>query len=287
MIRRTISTAALLVACAAGYLAAAERATFILTTGERKSGPVVFHTDARENLINGQLNLGAANGKEMTFPEDQVAVIDFVGGRPPDSELQALGTGHTIALRNGGVEQGHFVNMIGGDTVRWQDQNGSSRDIPIREVSRIYLNRQSAMTAFNYNGPTNASNATGTSGTAGQAPGPGAVRVEANQPWTNTGVSVRKGDRVTFQASGQIEWGRSPGQIAGPNGNASDRSQAYPIPGTPVGTLIGKVGNSAPFAIGSNTQPVLMPADGVLMLGVNDNEFGDNSGFFAVVVTKS
>jgi len=50
--------------------------------------------------------------------------------------------------------------------------------------------------------------------------------------------------------------------------------------------LIGKVGAMAPFPIGSNTQPIVMPADGRLMLGVNDNELGDNSGFFSVTVTK-
>jgi len=79
MLRRLI-TAALVVGSAGYVWAAAERATFILTDGERKSGPVVFHTESRENLINGMLNLGADNGKEQTFPIDQVAVIDFVGG---------------------------------------------------------------------------------------------------------------------------------------------------------------------------------------------------------------
>ena len=54
----------------------------------------------------------------------------------------------------------------------------------------------------------------------------------------------------------------------------------------PVGGLIGRVGNSAPFPIGSNTQPIRMPATGALMLGVNDNELGDNSGFFSVVITR-
>src|SRR4051794_5000343 len=129
MIRRLISTVAL-VACAAGYtLAATERATFILTDGERKSGPVVFHTDSRENLINGMLNLGDENGKEMTFPVDQVAVIDFVGGTPQTSELSALpASGQLLALRSGQTEQGTFVNLIGGETVRWKDQNGSQRD---------------------------------------------------------------------------------------------------------------------------------------------------------------
>src|SRR3954454_17719023 len=103
MIRRLISTVALL-ACATGYtLAATERATFILTDGERKSGPVVFHTESRENLINGMLNLGEHNGvKDLGFPVDQVAVIDFVGGTPQTSELSALpASGQLLALRSG------------------------------------------------------------------------------------------------------------------------------------------------------------------------------------------
>jgi PA-IL-like protein len=282
MIRRMISTA-VLVACAAGYALAAERATFILTDGERKSGPVVFHTPARENLINGNLNLGDTNGKEMTFALDQVAVIDFVGGTPAPNELQSVSaSGNSLALRNGTVEQGHFVNMIGGDTVRWQDQSGNSRDIPINQVSRIYLNPQSAFSAFNYNGQNNA-NAVGTSG---QVLAPGAVRVEANQPWTSTGIAVKKGDRIAFRTTGEISFGRSQGQTAGPDGNGSSNG-AFPVAAMPVGGLIGKVGNSSPFSIGSNSQPIVMPADGILMLGVNDNEYGDNGGFFSVVVTKS
>ncbi len=97
MIRRLISTVAL-VACAAGYtFAATERATFILTDGERKSGPVVFHTDSRENLINGMLNLGADNGKEMTFPVDQVAVIDFVGGNAAGDRVVCAAVERTTA----------------------------------------------------------------------------------------------------------------------------------------------------------------------------------------------
>jgi len=80
MIRRLIWSTALF-ACAGIYVfAAAARATFILTDGERKSGIVVFHGGQNENLINGHLNLGVDNGKDITFPIEQVAVIDFVGG---------------------------------------------------------------------------------------------------------------------------------------------------------------------------------------------------------------
>ena len=69
--------------------------------------------------------------------------------------------------------------------------------------------------------------------------------------------------------------------------NDATRRPDYPVTAMPVGGLIGKVGNSAPFPIGSNTQPIVMPAAGRLMLGVNDNDWSDNSGFFSVVITKS
>ena len=93
MVRRLIFSA-VLVACAGSYaLAATERANFILTNGERKSGTVAFHGDQHENLINGYLNL-ATNEKDMTFPIEQVAVIDFTGGRPAMTEVAQLEGGH-------------------------------------------------------------------------------------------------------------------------------------------------------------------------------------------------
>ena len=283
MIGRFVATAAFVASVGVSVLAGAERATFILTDGERKSGPVVFHTASRENLINGSLNLGAADGKEQAFPVDQVAVIDFVGGRPQRAELQALpsdsGT-HVLVLRTGGAQQlGRFINMVGGDTIRWQNQAGEQQQYAIRDVSRIYLNPQSARTIWNVSG-------TGAGVATSGVLEAGATRVEANRPWTDTGISVKKGDRVAFRATGQVKWVPSPGDITGPDGNDSLRRPDYPVTAMPVGGLIGKVGNSAPFPIGSNTQSIVMPAAGRLMLGVNDNVFTDNSGYFSVVITK-
>src|SRR5947207_1709393 len=153
MFRRIISSVAL-VSCAGIYIfAATERATFILTDGERKSGTVVFHGDQHENLINGYLNLGVDGGKDMTFPIDQVAVIDFVGGQPPTTELAQLGTRHMLVTRNGATQAGRFVNMTGGDTLFWENEAGQRQQYAIHDVSRVYLNPQSARIAFNYTAP--------------------------------------------------------------------------------------------------------------------------------------
>jgi hypothetical protein len=277
MVRRVISTIAL-VACAGVYaFAAPERVNFILTNGERASGTVAFHGGQNENLIDNHLNI-ATSDKDLTFPLDQVAVIDFAGGQPQPAELSQLGAGHMLVMRDGSAQQGRFVNMIGGDTLLWDNQAGQRQTIAIRDVSRVYLNPGSARTVFNYNGAT----AVATSGQMAGTP----VRVDARQAWTDTGITVNAGDRVVFNASGQIAYGQSAGQTADPNGNGAERRANYPDPTVPVGALLGKVGNSAPFAIGMQTQPLGMPASGRLMLGVNDNELGDNSGFYMVTVTK-
>ena len=88
MMRRFIS-AMLVAACAGAYVAAAERATLILTNGERKSGELVFHGGNAANFIDGDLNLGN-NGKEEPIHIEQVAVIDVAGGTPSTAELSRV-----------------------------------------------------------------------------------------------------------------------------------------------------------------------------------------------------
>lgn len=307
MIRRLIWSAGL-VTCAGIYaFAATARATFILTDGERKSGTVVFHGGQNENLINGHLNLGVDNGKDMTFPIEQVAVIDFVGGQPPNSELAQLGTRHMLVTRDGATQPGRFINMTDGDTLFWENLGGQRQQFAIADVSRVYLNPQSARIAFNYTAPAAPAAPATPPAAAGRPAQALTVHVEATQPWTDTGLSVTQGDRVSFQASGQVKV--NPRLTATPDGSdvnaaagstrqgnrrdyrdASSRDGAYPnggypIPGAAVGALVGRVGNGAPFGIGTQTQPLVMPESGRLMLGVNDNNLNDNSGSFTVVVS--
>src|SRR6185295_6383912 len=156
--------------------------------------------------------------------------------------------------------------------------------------SRVYLNPQSARIAFNYTPPPPA--AAAPAQTPQTASGV-TVRVDSQQAWTDTGLTVNQGDQVTFLASGRIQVGQA-GQ-ATPDGSTSDQSgnrrgsrrdtQGYPSPAAPAGALLGKIGNSAPFGIGTQKQPLSMPASGRLMLGINDNDFSDNSGVFTVVVS--
>ena len=72
--------------------------------------------------------------KERTYPADQVAVIEFVGGIRRTAELAALPANprHLLVMRNGETSVGRFVNLISGVTLRWRDggRNSETRELP-------------------------------------------------------------------------------------------------------------------------------------------------------------
>jgi hypothetical protein len=288
MVRRSFAAAAFLAVFVGALAFAAEQATFVLRNGERRSGTVVFHGSYGNNLIDNNMNLRIGEN-EQSFALDNVAVIEFASGMPPTSELQQIpASGNLLAFRNGGVEHGQFVNIVNGQTVQWRTSDGSVKNYPTGEVSRIYLSPDAGRIAYNYSGPTSAGGvATSGSQPSPATPGaPGTVTVSGNMPWTDTGITVRKGDRVSFHTGGQIQYAYGGGSPAGPDGNNAITNPSFPVAVMPVGGLIGKVGDSAPFPIGANTQPITMPAGGRLLLGINDTEFSDNGGWFSVVVTS-
>ena len=88
---------------------------------------------------------------------------------------------------------------------------------------------------------------------------------------------------IYFEASGRIRWGSN--RQDGPEGeNNSPRNPSRPIPGRPAAALIGRVGDDAPFFVGSDTEGIRVRGSGTLFLGVNDETLEDNSGSFRVTV---
>src|ERR1700682_4735133 len=115
--------------------------------------------------------------------------------------------------------------------------------------------------------------------TSPEATARGRVTVEATHPWVDSGLTVRKGERVSFVASGTIRWGSKPDQVAGPEGHGAKPGKLG------VGGLIGRVGfTGKPFPIGNTRTPGSMPHSGQLFLGINDFIFKDNAGSFVVMI---
>jgi len=110
------------------------------------------------------------------------------------------------------------------------------------------------------------------------------VMVVANTAWTDTGIDLSSGQSAYFEATGEIGWG--PGRHAGPDGEAnSPDNKARPIPNRAGGSLIGRVGTpSDPFFIGNDRGVFRVRGSGRLFLGINDDYFPDNSGYFTVIV---
>jgi Ca2+-binding EF-hand superfamily protein len=126
--------------------------------------------------------------------------------------------------------------------------------------------------------------APGTIGALGGQVAGESIRVNSQQRWTDTGITVRQGDVIRFQSSGQIQLSDNSSDMAGTAGALSRRTAPdAPISGVYAGALIGRIGAYSPFAIGDQGQ-ITAPVSGRLYLGVNDDHLPDNRGEFVVTL---
>ena len=277
MIRRILA-AIVLTACTSVAFAA-QPVTFVLRNGDRVSGELTYKGGTTYTL----------NGRD--YPSDDIAMIAFTPGDPSAAELQQIPTvdnnpseheRHIFVTRDGQIIFGKIYHISpDGSTFTFDRREGGRHDIAAGNLARVYVNPAGARSVYASVLAGGVPNAVATSGVLSA----GAISVQANQPWTDTGMTVKKGDRIYFTTNGQITVG--PGFVAGADGSGTAGPRAgLPVPAMPAGGLIARVDTGAPFPIGSNTQAIVMPANGRLYVGVNDDNFSDNSGFFAVTVRK-
>lgn len=110
------------------------------------------------------------------------------------------------------------------------------------------------------------------------------VSVDSWRAWKDTGVEVRAGQMIYFNASGRVRW--APNRQDGPEGERnSPRNEQRPMPNRPSAGLIGRIGDrDEPFFIGDDQGAIRMRSSGRLFLGVNDDYIKDNTGSFRVTV---
>lgn len=267
-----------------GTIASAQdRATVQLRDGSRFEGRI-------EEMTASELFVRVSLHDQRRVPVSSVVLIDRVGGGSglPDTELrEAAGAQHLLMMQNGSSLKGQLVAIRGGEgsadptearTYVFRTGDGAQRTLTPDQVSRIYL------------GNYPVANATGTvpvPGVSDLSPGdnvPGSIRVPATGGWVTTGMRVRKGELVYFSASGEVQLSDNRNDRARTPGTPR-MAPGAPMPTVNAGALIGRVGNSQPFAIGDQAS-VPMPFDGVLFLAVNDDERGDNVGEFFVTVSR-
>jgi hypothetical protein len=182
----------------------------------------------------------------------------------------------TLYLRDGSRVQGELISVRNG-TIEFEERRGFGSGRTLRldrdEVVRIEFET--------------ARRSGGNELTTGGRPAGMREKqtvVSADVAWNDTGIDVRAGQTIFFEAQGQVRWGRD--RRDGPAGERNSPAN----PGRPMGNrnaaaLIGKIGTGNDlFFIGDETGPVRVRSAGRLYLGVNDDVLTDNSGNFRVVV---
>jgi hypothetical protein len=111
------------------------------------------------------------------------------------------------------------------------------------------------------------------------------IVVDSSVRWTDTGITVRVGDTLTFDAEGQITLSDNRNDIAIAGGAQSGRRATNaPVANAPAGGLIARIGNGNPVYVGNRRAPIRASANGRLYLGVNDDYLADNQGEYRVTI---
>jgi hypothetical protein len=101
--------------------------------------------------------------------------------------------------------------------------------------------------------------------------------------WTNSGLVVRRGQRLRISASGRVNLGNN--RFSTPDGlpNVPDREKL--MRNSPTGGLIAVIGDdNDDFIFVGSSRDFVAQRDGVLFLGVNEGNLSDNTGTFEVTI---
>ncbi|MEP6706876.1 MAG: hypothetical protein ABJC05_05125 [Pyrinomonadaceae bacterium] len=105
----------------------------------------------------------------------------------------------------------------------------------------------------------------------------------AGNGWTNSGLVVRRGQRLRINASGRVTMGG--GRFSTPEGVPGLPDRDKLMRNQPTGGLIAVIGddNDDFIFVGANRDFVAQ-RDGVLFLGVNEGNLSDNTGYYDAVI---
>lgn len=105
----------------------------------------------------------------------------------------------------------------------------------------------------------------------------------ANNGWTNTGLVVRKGQRLRISATGRVSLGG--GRFSTPSGMAGSPDNEKLMRTEATGALIAVIGDdNDDFLLIGTRRDFVAQRDGVLFLGVNEGNLNDNTGTYDVVI---
>ncbi|MCA1564981.1 MAG: hypothetical protein LC803_04980 [Acidobacteria bacterium] len=272
-----------------------------LRRGERVS------VKANGTIVAGRSRItpGGLRSVDPTAPLPRAAEGVLIGaiGNEPDSPIIEIGIGRDfVADRDGRLyltaNRGTYSDARGAYTVqvrterdltpRRRDSTASRNNNDDAENDDIFDTRQSSPAPVRSRLPGGDNRDTGDSGRVG-APREVSVNVPGTSRDTDSGVDLRSGEQVTISASGTVVAGRRIGEVGPQGGRATGFGSIIgtrPVPTAGPGALIGFIRTSSgqitqPFLIG-NQLTFNAQTDGRLILAINDDDYSDNGGNFAV-----
>jgi len=241
------------------------KVTITLKDGSTKEGRLDWIDENKVTVFERE----ASGLDAVEIRRNNVVSISFNGNQSGKFKVGEEG----IVLQNGNVIKGHISGL---DATNYSFRATSSKKVEKLERSKVAF--------IQFTKPAQSVPAPG----PGPKPSSLKVVVSGRQPWTGTPLEVKEGDRLWFETSDDnfIECGAQGGRSNPDGSDPLFRDDRRPIPTEKACVLLGKVGNSV-FRIGLNRTSFTMKASGKFFLGINDFDFRDNNGDFAVIIRTS
>jgi hypothetical protein len=273
-VARTLAALTLVFALGASALAD----TIRMKDGQVIRGQIVAFRDQQFTVLIGSSRGGGSRRSRMMINMEDVESIEFDSAGTADASSAADDNTSTAPA----------------ETTRTQP---APQPTPRREEPRQTagqrpptLGNDPGSASGNTGGTANTGNAGRTN--AGAAPVGGSpffpvrVRVSAGSVangWTDSGLMVRKGQRLRISATGRVSLGE--GRFSTPTGLPRVVDTEKLMRNEPTGTLIAVIGddNDDFIAIGANRE-FYAPRDGRLFLGVNEGKLEDNTGSYDALI---
>jgi hypothetical protein len=278
-----------------------------LRRGERVS------VKANGTIVAGRSRItpGGLRSTDPTAPLPRAAEGVLIGaiGNEPDSPIIEIGIGRDfVADRDGRLyltaNRGTYSDARGAYTVqvrterdltpRRRDNAGARNNNDEAETDDIFDTRRTSPAPVRSRTPVGDNRDNRDNRDMGDAGRVGAPReVSVNVPGTSrdtdSGIELRSGEQVTITATGTVIAGRRIGEVGPQGGRATGFGSIIgtrPVPTAGPGALIGyiRAANgqvSQPFLIGGQLT-FSAQTDGRLILAINDDDYSDNGGSFAV-----
>lgn len=214
-------------------------------------------------------------GQIVSFKNEQFTITVGSGARGRKSQI-------TVYMED--VESIEFDN--GGNTSSQTDSNNNNTQPVYQPPTTQPANNQPTNNNSTSQPPT--TQPTNNTSSPGNNPSFFQINVRvradnASNGWTNSGLVVRRGQRLKISASGRVSLGQNRFGTADGLANITDRDKL--MRNSPTGGLIAVIGDdNDDFIFIGRGHDFVAQRDGVLFLGVNEGNLADNTGAFDVVI---